>query len=197
MRNPTSKLLQLLHKSKKWQRRHNFPTWCHRQFFDLILFLVSSLDNGRSSMSISSLVLELQRFSFIRNTPVWVLPDTWGLGRVMDTKFGTNVSNEMLLNAEKSQGYSFYRFWLLGWAKKGGRGGGGTKRVLLLVISPLMKLINRYNNNTERFWWQQCESLLSSICYYQHKKYLPSDSWYVQNTYHLIGSTMWYGMLCS
>ena len=27
----------------------------------------------------------------------------------MDTKFGTNVSNKMLLNAAKFQGYSFYR----------------------------------------------------------------------------------------
>ena len=32
---------------------------------------------------------------------------------VKDTKFGTNVSNKMLLNAEKCQGYSFYRFWVI------------------------------------------------------------------------------------
>ena len=31
----------------------------------------------------------------------------------MDTKFGTNVSNRMLLNAAKFQGYSFYRFWVI------------------------------------------------------------------------------------
>ena len=30
----------------------------------------------------------------------------------MDTKFGTNVSNRMLLNAAKCQRYSFYRFWI-------------------------------------------------------------------------------------
>ena len=46
-------------------------------------------------------------------TPVWVLPNIWRLGRVMDTKFGTNVSNRMLLNAAKFQGYSFYRFWVI------------------------------------------------------------------------------------
>ena len=31
-------------------------------------------------------------------------------GQVWDTQFGVNVSNEMLLNAPKCQGYTFYRF---------------------------------------------------------------------------------------
>ena len=44
----------------------------------------------------------------IRNTPIWVLPNIWRLGQVSDTKFGMDVSNEMLLNAKKCQGYSFY-----------------------------------------------------------------------------------------
>ena len=35
----------------------------------------------------------------IRNTTVYVLPNIWRLGRVRDTKFGTTVSNKMLLNA--------------------------------------------------------------------------------------------------
>ena len=30
----------------------------------------------------------------------------------MGTKFGTNVSNRMLVNAAEFQGYSFYRFWI-------------------------------------------------------------------------------------
>ena len=69
----------------------------------------------------------LTRNPEIGNTPVWVLPNIWRLGRVRDTKFGTNVSNKMLLNAAKCQGYSFYRFWVIkrkptGW--RGGRGGG-------------------------------------------------------------------------
>ena len=34
----------------------------------------------------------------------------WKLGRVSDTEFGKNVSNEKLLNAGKYQGHSFYRF---------------------------------------------------------------------------------------
>ena len=49
----------------------------------------------------------------IRNTPVRVLPNIWTLGQVRDTKFGTNVSNKILLNAAKCQGYSFYRFWVI------------------------------------------------------------------------------------
>ena len=67
----------------------------------------------------------LTRNPEIGNTPVWVLPNIWRLGRVMDTKFGTNVSNRMLLNAAKCQGYSFYRFWVIK-GKSTGRVGWGT-----------------------------------------------------------------------
>ena len=55
----------------------------------------------------------LTRNPEIGNTPIWVLPNIWRLGRVMDTTFGTNVSNRMLLNAAEFQGYSFYRFWII------------------------------------------------------------------------------------
>ena len=68
--NPASGLLQIGQKSKKWQWRHNFPTWRHRRtFFDVVLFLLSSLVTGPSFMSISSPVLELWQFSFIRDWP--------------------------------------------------------------------------------------------------------------------------------
>ena len=43
------------------------------------------------------------------------------LEKFRDPKFGTNVSNQKLLNAVKYQGYSFYHFWIL----KGGPTGGG------------------------------------------------------------------------
>ena len=36
----------------------------------------------------------LTRNPDIGNTPVWVLPNIWRLGRVRDTKFGMNISNE-------------------------------------------------------------------------------------------------------
>ena len=55
----------------------------------------------------------LTRNPEIGNTHVWVFPDIWRLGRVSYTRFGANVSNKMLLDAAKCQGYSFYRFWLI------------------------------------------------------------------------------------
>ena len=70
VRNPASGLLQISQKSEKWQWRHNFPARRHRQIFrTFFLFLLSSLVTGRSFMSISSLVLELWQFSFIRDWP--------------------------------------------------------------------------------------------------------------------------------
>ena len=58
----------------------------------------------------------LIRNSEIGNTPVWVLPNIWRLGWVRNTEiteFGTSVSNKMLLNAAKYQGYTFYLFWVI------------------------------------------------------------------------------------
>ena len=50
--------------------KNDFPTWSHRQiFFDIVLFLLSSLVTGPSFMSISLLVLELWQFSIIRDWP--------------------------------------------------------------------------------------------------------------------------------
>ena len=89
-------------------------------FFCAALFLCSSLVTGVIFLSVSSLVLELWQLGFIRDwlkiqkllitLPVWVLSNTWQLRQVRDTKFGINVSNKMLLNPIKCQGYSFYRF---------------------------------------------------------------------------------------
>ena len=62
----------------------------------------------------------LTRNPEIRNTPVWVLPNICRLGEVRNTKFGTNVTNEMLLNAAKCWGYSFYRFWVIKVKPTGG-----------------------------------------------------------------------------
>ena len=98
--------------------------------FDVALFLLSRLATGPSFMSISSLVLELSQFSFIRdwpeirkseNTLVWVLPNIWRLGRVMDTKFDANVCNRMLLNAAQFKGNSFCRFWVINGKPTGGQ----------------------------------------------------------------------------
>ena len=55
----------------------------------------------------------LTRNPKIGNAPVWTLPNTWRLGEVKDAKFVTDVSNEMLLNDTKWQGYGFYPFWFI------------------------------------------------------------------------------------
>ena len=103
------------------------------KFFNGILLLLWSLHTGQSFMSISSLVLELWKFSFklrlkrkyripeIGNTPIWVLPNIWRLGQAMDTTFGRNVCNSMLVNAENPQRYSFYYSWVIKVKPTGGR----------------------------------------------------------------------------
>ena len=52
----------------------------------------------------------LTRNPEIGNTSVCFFPNICRLGRVRDTKFATNVSNEMLQNVAKCKGYSFPRF---------------------------------------------------------------------------------------
>ena len=44
------------------------------------------------------------------------------LRQARDTKVGMTVSDEMLLNEAKYQGYSFYRFWDKGEPTGAGRG---------------------------------------------------------------------------
>ena len=121
-------------------------------FFDVALFLLSSLVTVPIFMSLSSLVLELWQFLFIRDWPKIRKRDCPRLsfaqyletGRVKKTKFGTNISDKMLLNAAKWQGYSFYRFWVI----KGrpiGEGGGGGVGVKLPAPHPLkLGLITRF-----------------------------------------------------
>ena len=62
-------MLQIGHKPEKWQWRHNLPTWRHLHFFWSCLFLLSGLVTAPNFMSISSIALELQQFSFIRDWP--------------------------------------------------------------------------------------------------------------------------------
>ena len=88
-------------------------------FDTFFLFLLTILVTGPSFMSISWLVLELQKFPFIRDwLEIWKSEISssqfWAIsrdGQIRDTKFGTNVANKMLLNAVKFQGCSFNCFW--------------------------------------------------------------------------------------
>ena len=67
--NLVSRLLQIAYKWKKDNDVAIFVTWRHRHFFWFCFILLSSLVAGPSFMSISSLVLELWQFSFIRDWP--------------------------------------------------------------------------------------------------------------------------------
>ena len=118
-----------------WKSHNDVIIFLHDviiNFFDAVLFLLSSLVTGPSFMSISLQVLELWQFPFIRDWPeicksemhlslVWVLVNIWRLAQVRNTKFATNVSNKMLLNAAKWQGYSYYRFWVIKGKPTGGQ----------------------------------------------------------------------------
>ena len=72
-------------------------------------------------MSISSLVLELWQFPFIRDYqksghgkyPALVCPNICRLDQVRDTEFCRDISNKLLLNTAKCQVYSFSRFWVM------------------------------------------------------------------------------------
>ena len=122
VRNPASGLLQIGQKSEKWQWRHSFPTWRQRQIFwrcfiSYVKFSYWSkfhvnIITGSGIMTVF-FYKGLNRNLEIGNAHVWVFPNIWRLGQVIDTIFGKNVSNRMLLNAAKLQGYSFYRFWVI------------------------------------------------------------------------------------
>ena len=114
-------------------------------FLGIFLFLLSSLFTGPSFMSISSLVLvlwlmtsffykRLTRNPEIGNTTIWVFPNIWRLGWVKNSKSGTNVSYEMLLNSAKCQRYSFYRFWVVKGKPTGGERGVRLGLRLRLVL---------------------------------------------------------------
>ena len=148
VRNPASELLHIDQKSKKWQRRHNFLTWRQRHIFwrcfiSLVKFSYWSkfhvnIITGSGIMTIF-FYKGLTRNPEIGNNPVWILPNIWRLGQVMDTKFGANVSDRMLPNAASSV-TAFTFFELL---KENHLGGGG--------LTPLSPTQIRVNSFTE-FW---------------------------------------------
>ena len=115
----------------KMARRHNLTTWLHLQtfwrcFVSLVKFSYMSkfhvnIITGSRVMTIF-FYKGMTRNPEIGNTPVWAFLNIWRLGQVRDTKFGTNVSNKMLLNAAKCQGYKFYRIWVIKGKPTGGRG---------------------------------------------------------------------------
>ena len=64
----------------------------------------------------------LTKYSDVGNIHVLILPNIWRLAQVRNTRFVTNIYNEMLLNAAKYHVYSFYRFWVVkGKITEGGK----------------------------------------------------------------------------
>ena len=127
------------------QKNNNVTISWHEviiKVFDVTAFLLSCLVTGPNFIVTGSAVTTiliykgLTRNPEIGNTPVWVLLNIWRLGQVRDTKSGTNVSNEKLLNAAKCHDYSFYRFWVI----KGKSAGKGVK----YLISVRTKLVPKY-----------------------------------------------------
>ena len=85
----------------------------------------------------------LTRNPEILNTPFWVLPNIWRLGQFRNTKFGTDVSNEMLQNAAKCQPYSLYCFWV-----------NPPPRLGLNIIRSLFELLFvKHSNFCKLFFW--------------------------------------------
>ena len=117
--NTASRLLQISHELEKYIIcQHDFVF----NFFKLAVFFLSKFSywfkfhiNIVTGSRVMRILVnkDLSRNLEIGNTPVWVLPNIYRLSWVSDSKFGTNISNEKLLNATKCQGYSFYRFWVI------------------------------------------------------------------------------------
>ena len=108
---------------ENWQWSHIFRTWRHRLFFFFFLrcfYSIVSLSYwSKFNVNIITGSAVVTIFFYNRlttnpeigNTPIWAFPNIWRLGGVRETKFGTNVSNKMLLKAAKCQGYSI--FWVI------------------------------------------------------------------------------------
>ena len=103
-----------------WKNSNGVTIFRHGSIFKFCWRCLVSLDkfSYSSKFYINIItVCEVMTISFykeftrnleIRNTSFWVLANFWRLGRVRDPKFVTNISNKMLLNAWKCQGYSFW-----------------------------------------------------------------------------------------
>ena len=115
-------LLQMDHKSGQTEWHLNLPAWRHPQIFlTLFCFLVIfcywstfhvNIITG-PGVTVIFFYKGLTRNPEIGNIPVWVLPYIGKLTQVMDTNFGMDSSNEMLLNPAKYQICSFCCFWVI------------------------------------------------------------------------------------
>ena len=140
---------------------HFADTTSLSNFFDVVLFFLSSLVTGPSFMSISSLVLELWQFSFIRDwpeirksdiTPSEFCPisgDRGELGIPNLARMSLMKCYRMLQNAS----YGFYRFWVTPFVPP-------TQISVKLTFCPIKKL-------GFHFW-----SIWKSICCWFDKNFV-------------------------
>ena len=134
VRNPASGLLQIGCKFKKWQWRHNFLPWRHRQFFWRYLVSLVNLCYGPRFMSISSPFMELRQFPFIRYwpeirnseiTPSEFFPISGDCSELGIPNL-TGTSLIKCWNAKKCQRCNFDPFWVI---KGKSTGGGGRSEI--------------------------------------------------------------------
>ena len=112
-----------------WRRLISFIKFsCWSTFYVNII-------TGFEAMAIS-FYKRFTRNQEIVKTTVWVFPNIWRLRRVKNTKFSTNLSNKVLRNSAKCQGYSFYRFWVIKGKPPGLVGRKGGKVTPLTQIFP-------------------------------------------------------------
>ena len=103
-------------------------------FFEIVLFLLSSLVTGPSFMSISSLALELWQFSFIRDWPEKRKYPRLSFTQYLETgsSYGYQICHECLWMLQNSRVTAFTVFELL----RENQLGGGVK----LPPPPLLRL---------------------------------------------------------
>ena len=105
--------------------------------------------------------MRLTRNLEIGNSPVWVLLNIWRLGRVRDTKFGTDVPNEMLLNAAQCQVCGFHCFWVINGKPTKVRQGGKT--------TPVTQIRVKKEALTQVFWCEFCK-IFKNIVFTEHER---------------------------
>ena len=120
------RLLDCSKLTMNWKNDNNVTAHQHDvivKLFDITLFFLSSLVTGPSFMSISSLVLELWKFSFIRDGPeIWKSEILLSEFCQIFGDWG-ELPSLRIPNAAKVQGYNFYLFWVI----KGKPTGEGSK----------------------------------------------------------------------
>ena len=100
---PKWALIKKMAMTSKFSDMESSSNFLYVDFFSLAKFNYWSkfhvnIITGSEVMTIS-FYKGLTRNSEIGKTHVWVLPNIWRLGRVRNTKSGTNISNKILLNA--------------------------------------------------------------------------------------------------